>query len=84
MKIEKMQFAGVAVDKNMEVRVAIYVFDENNKRYLLINRWYENGIENLADFDLVRDSVDTETYIKIVDYMGEICNAVTKSLRNVI
>lgn len=84
MKIKKIQFASVAVSENMEVRVAIYVFDENNKRYLLINRWYENGIENLADFDLVRDSVDTETFIKITDYMNEICNSVTKSLENVI
>lgn len=84
MKIKKIQFASVAVSENMEVKVAIYVFDENNKRYLLVNRWYENGIENLADFDLVRDSVDTETFIKITDYMNEICNSVTKAVINVI
>lgn len=84
MKIKKIQFASVAVSENMEVRVAIYVFDENNKRYLLIKRWYENGIETLENFDLVRDSVDTEIFIKITDYMNEICNSVTKAVRRVV
>lgn len=36
MKIEKMEFASIAVDDNFQKRVAVYAYDETNKRYLLI------------------------------------------------
>lgn len=44
MKIEKMEFASIAVDDKFQKRVAVYAYDETNKRYLLIRSWLEGRI----------------------------------------
>lgn len=84
MKIEKMQFASIAVDDKFQKRVAVYAYDETNKRYLLIRSWLEGRIVDSDDLELVQESVDEKTFIEVNDYIGEIANAVSKALRRVI
>lgn len=84
MKIEKMEFASIAVDDKFQKRVAVYAYDEANKRYLLIRSWLEGRIVDSDDLELVQESVDEKTFIKVNDYIGEIANAVSKALRRVI
>ena len=84
MKIEKMQFASIAVDDNFQKRVAVYAYDETNKRYLLIRSWLEGRIVDSDDLELVQESVDEKTFIKVNEYINEISSAVSKALRRVI
>lgn len=84
MKITKMQFASIAVDDNFQKRVAVYTYDETNKRYLLIRSWLEGRIVDSDDLELVQESVDEKTFIKVNEYINEIGSAVSKALRRVI
>lgn len=84
MKIEKMQFASVTVDDKFQKRVAVYVYDETNKRYLLIRSWLEGRIVDSDDLELVQESVDEKTFIEVNEYINEIGSAVSKALRRVI
>lgn len=84
MKIEKMQFASVTVDDKFQKRVAVYAYDETNKRYLLIRSWLEGRIVDSDDLELVQESVDEKTFIKVNEYINEINSAVSKALRKVI
>lgn len=84
MKIEKMQFASIAVDDKFQKRVAVYVYDETNKRYLLIRSWLEGRIVDSDDLELVQESVDEKTFIEVNEYINEIGSAVSKALRRVI
>ena len=84
MKIEKMQFASVTVDDKFQKRVAVYAYDETNKRYLLIRSWLEGRIVDSDDLELVQESVDEKTFIKVNEYINEINSAVTKALRKII
>jgi hypothetical protein len=84
MKIEKMQFASVTVDDKFQKRVAVYAYDETNKRYLLIRSWLEGRIVDSDDLELVQESVDEKTFIEVNDYINEINSAVSKALRRVI
>lgn len=84
MKIEKMQFASVTVDDNFQKRVAVYAYDETNKRYLLIRSWLEGRIVDSDDLELVQESVDEKTFIEVNEYINEIGSAVSKALRRVI
>lgn len=84
MKITKMQFASVTVDDNFQKRVAVYVYDETNKRYLLIRSWLEGRIVDSDDLELVQESVDEKTFIEVNEYINEIGSAVSKALRRVI
>lgn len=84
MKIEKMQFASVTVDDKFQKRVAVYAYDETNKRYLLIRSWLEGRIVDSDDLELVQESVDEKTFIEVNDYINEINSAVSKALRKVI
>lgn len=84
MKIEKMEFASIAVDDNFQKRVAVYAYDETNKRYLLIRSWLEGRIVDSDDLDLVQESVDEKTFVKVNEYINEIGSAVSKALRRVI
>lgn len=84
MKITKMQFASIAVDDNFQKRVAVYVYDETNKRYLLIRSWLEGRIVDSDDLELVQESVDEKTFIEVNEYINEIGSAVSKALRRVI
>lgn len=84
MKITKMQFASIAVDDNFQKRVAVYAYDETNKRYLLIRSWLEGRIVDSDDLELVQESVDEKTFIEVNEYINEIGSAVSKALRRVI
>lgn len=84
MKIEKMQFASVTVDDKFQKRVAVYAYDETNKRYLLTRSWLEGRIVDSGDLELVQESVDEKTFIEVNDYINEINSAVSKALRRVI
>lgn len=84
MKITKMQFASIAVDDNFQKRVAVYAYDETNKRYLLIRSWLEGRIVDSDDLELVQESVDEKTFVKVNEYINEIGSAVSKALRRVI
>lgn len=84
MKIEKMQFASVTVDDKFQKRVAVYAYDETNKRYLLTRSWLEGRIVDSDDLELVQESVDEKTFIEVNDYINEINSAVSKALRRVI
>lgn len=84
MKITKLQFASVAVDENMVPRVAFYAFDEHDKRYLLLKRWFADEVVCSDDYKLVMKSVNKETREEIDSQMNEICNEVMKALENVI
>lgn len=84
MKIEKMEFASIAVDDNFQKRVAVYAYDETNKRYLLIRSWLEGRIVDSDDLELVQESVDEKTFIEVNEYINEISSAVSKALRRVI
>lgn len=84
MKIEKMEFASIAVDDNFQKRVAVYAYDETNKRYLLIRSWLEGRIVDSDDLELVQESVDEKTFVKVNEYINEIGSAVSKALRRVI
>lgn len=84
MKITKMEFASIAVDDNFQKRVAVYAYDETNKRYLLIRSWLEGRIVDSDDLELVQESVDEKTFVKVNEYINEIGSAVSKALRRVI
>lgn len=84
MKITKMEFASIAVDDKFQKRVAVYVYDETNKRYLLIRSWLEGRIVDSDDLELVQESVDEKTFIEVNEYINEIGSAVSKALRRVI
>jgi hypothetical protein len=84
MKIEKMEFASIAVDDKFQKRVAVYAYDETNKRYLLIRSWLEDRIVDSDDLELVQESVDEKTFIEVNEYINEISSAVSKALRRVI
>lgn len=84
MKITKMEFASIAVDDKFQKRVAVYVYDETNKRYLLIRSWLEGRIVDSDDLELVQESVDEKTFIEVNEYINEISSAVSKALRRVI
>lgn len=84
MKITKMEFASIAVDDNFQKRVAVYAYDETNKRYLLIRSWLEGRIVDSDDLELVQESVDEKTFIEVNEYINEIGSAVSKALRRVI
>lgn len=84
MKITKMEFASIAVDDKFQKRVAVYVYDETNKRYLLIRSWLEGRIVDSDDLELVQESVDEKTFVKVNEYINEIGSAVSKALRRVI
>lgn len=84
MKITKMEFASIAVDDNFQKRVAVYAYDETNKRYLLIRSWLEGRIVDSDDLELVQESVDEKTFIEVNEYINEISSAVSKALRRVI
>lgn len=84
MKIEKMKFASIAVDDKFQKSVAVYAYDETNKRYLLIRSWLEGRIVDSDDLELVQESVDEKTFIEVNEYINEISSAVSKALRRVI
>ena len=97
MKITKMEFASIAVDDKFQKRVAVYVYDETNKRYLLIRSWLEGRVVDSDDrswlegrvvdsddLELVQESVDEKTFIEVNEYINEIGSAVSKALRRVI
>lgn len=84
MKIEKMEFASIAVDDKFQKRVAVHAYDETNKRYLLIRSWLEGRIVDSDDLELVQESVDEKTFIEVNEYINEISSAVSKALRRVI
>lgn len=84
MKITKMEFASIAVDDNFQKRVAVYAYDETNKRYLLIRSWLVGRIVDSDDLELVQESVDEKTFIEVNEYINEIGSAVSKALRRVI
>lgn len=84
MKITKMEFASIAVDDKFQKRVAVYVYDETNKRYLLIRSWLEGRIVDSDDLEFVQESVDEKTFIEVNEYINEISSAVSKALRRVI